>query len=227
MILERIYIQHEEIVKSMNIKYHTTQTVIPEYLDVLSCWLLKVEMNPEDQEDWKVIYSMNDSGHSWQQFSKSVVQKGPTLLIVKDTFGNIFGAYARESWSPSPNFYGNAFIFQIAPKLKIYLPTNFNQNFQYFNQGCKMLPNGLGIGGQLGFFALWIDSNFKNGESRPTATFENQSLSSHPEFVIKDLIVVQLTNFESTTSNPDSSKRNEALHFLDLAGARPSTKHQN
>ena len=41
--------------------------------------------------------------------------------------------------------------------MNIYEATPFNENYQYFNMKQKTMPNGLGQGGQLEYFAYWID----------------------------------------------------------------------
>lgn len=42
----------------------------------------------------------------------------------------------------------------------VFDTTPFNSNYQYFNLKQKTMPNGLGMGGQLEYFGLWIDSEF-------------------------------------------------------------------
>ena len=42
----------------------------------------------------------------------------------------------------------------------VFDSTPFNSNYQYFNLKQKTMPNGLGMGGQLEYFGLWIDSEF-------------------------------------------------------------------
>ena len=36
----------------------------------------------------------------------SIVDKGPSLVVVRDTDGHVFGGYAPESWHCNGDFYG-------------------------------------------------------------------------------------------------------------------------
>lgn len=48
----------------------------------------------------------------------------------------------------------------------VFDSTPFNSNYQYFNLKQKTMPNGLGMGGQLEYFGLWIDSEFGQVENQ-------------------------------------------------------------
>ena len=76
--------------------------------------------------------------------------------------GNVFGGFATDSWRLGPKFYGKpeSFLFQLSPTVGVFDSTPFNSNYQYFNLKQKTMPNGLGMGGQLEYFGLWIDSEF-------------------------------------------------------------------
>ena len=54
--------------------------------------------------------------------------------------------------------------------MNIYHSTPFNSNYQYFNLKQKTLPNGLGMGGQLDYFGLWIDSEFGLVKTSPSCS---------------------------------------------------------
>ena len=74
----------------------------------------------------------------------------------------MFGGFATDSWRLGPKFYGKpeSFLFQLSPTVGVFDSTPFNSNYQYFNLKQKTMPNGLGMGGQLEYFGLWIDSEF-------------------------------------------------------------------
>ncbi|KAJ1725864.1 TLD domain-containing protein 1, partial [Coemansia biformis] len=84
--------------------------------------------------------------------------------------------------------------------LAVYRASGLNDHYQYFNYATKSLPNGLGVGGQLGHFGLWLDSNFTTGCSNPAATFASQRLSAEDEFAI-DTVEAWLVQ---PSRNPDS-----------------------
>ena len=51
-----------------------------------------------------------------------------------------------------------------------------NENYQWIGQSFRELPNGIGIGGQVGFFALWIDPSMRAASTIPTASHGNTPL---------------------------------------------------
>lgn len=68
---------------------------------------------------WLTIHCRND--------------KGPSVLIIKDKEGYIYGGYASQPWERHAEFYGDmkSFIFQLYPKASIFRPTGANHNIQW------------------------------------------------------------------------------------------------
>ena len=83
-----------------------------------------------------------------------------------------FGGFASESWRVGPKFYGpdSCFLFSLGPKMYTYETTRFNANYQYMNIKQKTMPNGIGMGGQLDFFGLWLDSEYGHGRCAPSCS---------------------------------------------------------
>lgn len=52
------------------------------------------------------LFSSSHDGESFSTLVGRIVGKGPTLLVVRDTGGHVFGGYAAQSWSIGPSFYG-------------------------------------------------------------------------------------------------------------------------
>ena len=68
----------------------------------------------EHRKDWRFLYSSQTHDRSLevssslsflffilamsQELMSRVLYKGPTVLVVKDTDGNVFGAHASTSW---------------------------------------------------------------------------------------------------------------------------------
>lgn len=59
--------------------------------------------------------------------------EGPTVLIIKDKEGCIYGGYASQPWERHAEFYGDmkCYLFQLNPKASIYRPTGANHNLQW------------------------------------------------------------------------------------------------
>lgn len=62
-------------------------------------------------------------------------------------------------------------IFSLLPTARMYPASGINANLQWCGIGFTQLPNGLGFGGQVGHYGLYIDSTMDGGMSRPSATF--------------------------------------------------------
>jgi len=58
---------------------------------------------------------------------------GPTVLIIKDKEGYIYGGYASQPWERHADFYGDlkCFLFQLNPVASIFRPTGANNNLQW------------------------------------------------------------------------------------------------
>jgi len=157
--------------------------------------------NDEYRQDWSLLFSSKLNGHSFNRFCHHTTEKGSTLIIIKETGGNIFGAFADEAWKTRyPKFYGNDhnFLFQIIPELKVFQCTGLDKNYQYLNEGSKTLFNGIGMGGIEELFGWCIDESFEHGYSRGSteilengdgkersSTYGNTNLGSTQEFHIE------------------------------------------
>lgn len=73
------------------------------------------------------------------------MNQGPSVLVVEDDHGHIFGGFATASWTLGPKFFGDdsSFLFTLAPKMRIFHSTGYNQHFQYLNLHQQTMPNGL------------------------------------------------------------------------------------
>jgi hypothetical protein len=116
-----------------------------------------------------------------------VKDKGPLIIAVKDMNGQVFGAFVSESLKQRPSYYGTGECFlwkyvhpkeseTFLPKIKFYLWTGRNE-YMILSE-----HNYLAIGGGDGRVGLWMDSDLERGSSARCDTFENEVLSSTPEF---------------------------------------------
>ncbi len=76
---------------------------------------------------------------------------GPTLTLIRDKKGHLFGGYAADAWSKHGVFYGSSvsFIFGLLPKTVKFTATGANANMLWCGQGFTQISNGLGWGGQV------------------------------------------------------------------------------
>jgi len=171
-------------------KYQRLFTTI---LDIDSIMFLKSILPVECQKNWRLLFSSSSHNECYQSLTSTIINQGSTILIVKDNVGNIFGGYASHEWTFEPTFYGdsNCFLFSLLPHLNSYCASKINNNFMYMNIGQRILPNGIGMGGNFDNWGLWIDSNYGNGQSSNLCeTYINYSmLSSVKDFKIDSLEV--------------------------------------
>eukprot|EP00668_Euglena_longa_P020320 GGOE01025274.1.p1 GENE.GGOE01025274.1~~GGOE01025274.1.p1 ORF type:complete len:281 (+),score=98.51 GGOE01025274.1:62-904(+) len=65
----------------------------PEHLELLCRFL------PQDERThWRRIFCSSKDGKSFTRFGTQVCNRGPTLVIIRDTEGSVFGGHADESW---------------------------------------------------------------------------------------------------------------------------------
>lgn len=48
--------------------------------------------------EWKLLYSINKDGVSFQTFYAYLKNRDNTVILIKDKKGKIFGAYMSEAW---------------------------------------------------------------------------------------------------------------------------------
>lgn len=71
--------------------------------------------------------------------------QGPSVLIIEDRNGYIFGGFASHSWALGPKYYGNesCFLFTLSPKMRVFPSTGYNNHYMYLNLHQQTMPNGL------------------------------------------------------------------------------------
>ncbi|XP_073976156.1 MTOR-associated protein MEAK7-like isoform X2 [Rhodnius prolixus] len=145
-------------------------------LDLSHILFLTAYLTLEHKKFWTLIFSTRYHGFNFTKFSMAVKDVGPTLFIVKEKKGHLFGWFASESWIASPQFYGDnrCFIFKLSPNMQVYEASGYNSNYMYHNYNQQTIPNGFGMGGQIGFWGVWLDVNFGKGRCETfCSTFKN------------------------------------------------------
>eukprot|EP00347_Sterkiella_histriomuscorum_P023518 403334335 len=131
--------------------------------------------------DWTLVYSINRDGDSVGTFFEKCKYWKYTLLVIKDTNGWIFGGFCSEPWKSTTKFYGTGenflFTFKDRDEPIVYNWSGLNDQLQWAND----VSIGLG-GGTLGRFGIYLKDHFYKGSSSNTSTFNNEILSSGPDF---------------------------------------------
>jgi len=130
-----------------------------------------------------------------QTFYSKTQEINPSLIIVEDTMGEVFGAYVSEAWSKQKGFYGTGetFLFKLRPAEKrgFWNWTEKNTFFMYSND------DSVGVGGGSGVYGLWLGRQWTQGTSERCDTFHNPPLASSQRFSIQ---CVEVWGFFTTTT---------------------------
>ncbi|KAI5098046.1 TLD domain-containing protein 1 [Silurus meridionalis] len=158
-------------------------------LDIPLLLFLSSQLPAGNNAPWRLLFSTNIHGESFTRLVGNCKNRGSTVLLVKDTKGHIFGGFASQSWELKPQFQGDSrcFLFSVSPSMRVFTCTGYNQHYMYLNQGQQTMPNGLGMGGQHGYFGLWLDSDFGRGHSRARprcTTYGSPQLSGDEDFTV-------------------------------------------
>ncbi|XP_076989298.1 MTOR-associated protein MEAK7 isoform X3 [Tamandua tetradactyla] len=169
-------------------------------LDVLSVIYINSNLPSEQRHRWHLLFSSELHGHSFSQLCGRIAHHGPCVLVLEDHDGHIFGGFASCSWEVKPQFQGDnrCFLFSVSPSLGVFPDTGYNSHYMYLNHGQQTIPNGLGMGGQHGYFGLWVDVDFGKGHSKakPTCTtYNSPQLSAKENFQFDKMEVWAVGDF--------------------------------
>ncbi|NXK89464.1 TLDC1 protein, partial [Formicarius rufipectus] len=195
-------------------------------LDIPSIMYLNSHLPAELQHKWQLLFSSRLHGESFSQLCGHVVNKGPCIVILRDSDGYLFGGFASQSWEVKPQFQGDnrCFLFSVFPSLAVYTYTGYNDHFMYLNHGQQTMPNGLGMGGQHGYFGLWIDSDYGKGHSKAKprcTTYNSPQLSAKEDFTLDAMEVWAVGDIPESAAKGKKSILDvdpEAQALLEMAG---------
>ncbi|KAJ2742833.1 hypothetical protein GGI20_004197 [Coemansia sp. BCRC 34301] len=195
-------------------------------------WLLTAEIGyaihralpSYSRQSWTCAYSSRHGGRSWSTFQGAIESRGSVLLLLREKRGGlVFGAYLDGDVVKVAGWHGTSenFLFAVDKSgLRVYRATGFNDHYQYFNYARETMPNGLGVGGQMGHFGVWIDEGFSRGSSGPTATYDSPQLSAQRDFAIGSVEawIVRASGGEDLPAKVSAVKANpDAVALLEMA----------
>ncbi|CAH1116496.1 unnamed protein product [Phaedon cochleariae] len=165
----------------------------PSILDLNQIAFINAHLPQQYQHEWRFLFSSEIHGESFSTLIGRIVNQGPSVLVLEDKNGYMFGGFAPANWELGPKFFGDdsSYLFTLAPRMRVYPSTGYNQHFQYLNLHQQTLPNGLAMGGQHGYWGLWIDSEYGKGETSQSCTTYTgyQQMSHSKDFSFRHLEV--------------------------------------
>lgn len=95
--------------------------------------------------EWDVVFSTDSDGVSFHTFYFTILKYNPTMIVVKDTKGRVFGGFVTEKWHPGKRFYGTGesflFTFKKKNELSVYRWTGAN-DLVMFSDYTKLIIGG-------------------------------------------------------------------------------------
>lgn len=159
---------------------------------------------------WTLLFSTAVDGYSLATLYRKACERGPLLLLVRDTCGSLFGAYIAHTLAPSSAghslgeasgsvnpgdhiaFYGHGetFLFEVLPMghlpplLDGSAPPQISVCAYRWSHSDDLfvasLHDFLAIGGGGGHYGLRLNSDLQHGRSGAGATFRNPPLGMLP-----------------------------------------------
>jgi hypothetical protein len=154
--------------------------------------------------DWKMAYSSKRDGISLRSLYRAAAREASakngssaeSLLFVRDSRGNAFGAFLTEPWRVHQRYYGTgeSFVFTVDDQSSsrtsgrtsekdaddakeknqsgvfAFRWSQRNDYFMFGRADCAAVGGGNG-------FALWLDEELLRGNSASSETFDNPCLS--------------------------------------------------
>ncbi|KAJ1527028.1 hypothetical protein ONE63_008572 [Megalurothrips usitatus] len=165
----------------------------PTILELAEIMFINHSLPHDMQSEWALLFSTRQHGLSFTSLLSKIINKGPTVIVVEDTEHHVFGGFASEGWRVGPKFIGDikCFLFKLRPEISVHTATNYNDHHMYLNVQQQTMPNGLGMGGQLENFGIWIDADFGKGHTcAGCSTYQRvPTLASGKEFSIEHIEV--------------------------------------
>ncbi|KAG6590770.1 uncharacterized protein IUM83_15401 [Phytophthora cinnamomi] len=162
------------------------------------------------------LYTSAQDGLSFNRLSYHILgYSGPTLTVIRDTNGAVFGMFCDTEWKESSRYYGGngCFLFRMAPEINIYRvsASGANENYMYLNSKGFALPRGLGVGGSTDKFRLFLSEDLDEHSytTLKCLSFEPGRLSSSEPFVV-DAIEVWGCGGEESELNQKAHRQETA-----------------
>ncbi|KAI1305988.1 TBC1 domain family member 24 [Halotydeus destructor] len=169
-----------------------------------------------------VVFCTDEDGSSLRTFFSKCDSHDATILLLKTTSNEIFGAYCSETWhgrfgregekGATSQYFGTgeSFLFSLSPTVAHYpwvgagstedgSPKTVPHSSQLFmSANNKQLIVGSGGGN-----GLWIDEELTRGKTESCDTFLNKPLCPSSDF---ECSIVEVLAFHFYTTNRDNSR---------------------
>jgi len=156
---------------------------------------LNQELKRVSKEIGKTLFIASEDGDTAKQFHTACDAKGPTVVIIETTTGNVFGGYTDLAWS-SANSYAsssNTFLFRLRPSMQHYDGKTGKEGNAIYRGSSYGPTFGGGHDIYIVSSALSSTSSYTNGgHSYNFPSYPNYQLNDGAKnFKVKDYVVLQ------------------------------------
>ena len=144
----------------------------------------------------ETLFVASKDGDAASKFHGACDKKGPTIVIVETTTGNVFGGYTDLSWGTSSGSYlksSNTFLFRLRPSTVRYDVKEGKEGYAIYTNSGYGPTFGAGHDIYIVSSALSSTSSYTNGgHSYVFPSYPNYQLNDGVKnFKVKDYVVVQ------------------------------------
>jgi len=156
---------------------------------------LNQELKRASKEMGETLFVASEDGDTAKQFHSACDAKGPTVVIIETTTGNVFGGYTDLAWS-SANSYAsssNTFLFRLRPSMQHYDGKKGKEGNAIYRGSSYGPTFGGGHDIYIVSSALSSTSSYTNGgHSYNFPSYPNYQLNDGVKnFKVKDYVVIE------------------------------------
>jgi len=139
------------------------------------------ELKQVSKKIGETIYVASIDGQSSSNFHSHCDGKGPTVVIVLTTTGNIFGGYAASSWTTSGSYVSapTSFLFRLRPGRRHYTVKKGRESYSIYRNSAYGPTFG-------GGHDLYIVSNALSSTSSYTNGGHSYDFQGYPNYQLND-----------------------------------------
>lgn len=93
----------------------------PAFTDISQMLFINSNLPNDYRCKWRFLFSSQIHGESFSTLMGRIVDQGPSVIIIEDTNGSVFGGFAPESWNYHPKFRGRLKIHFNRRKKRLFM----------------------------------------------------------------------------------------------------------
>ena len=139
-------------------------------------WMLAPLLPPACQRAWRLLFSSEAHGASFSTLIGRSTGRGAVIVLIRDKGGALAAGFSDAPLVKRAAFFGgySCLLAALLPTARVHKPSGNNEHYVWCADGFESVPNGIGFGGQVGHFGVFVSSELEQGHSRYSATYANK-----------------------------------------------------